>query len=192
MDPLLESDDNDVLDNADVAQLREQIRTLTQARLDDQETLRQVLEQLATLAAAQAAQLNTHLVRSVERDDTSTGSQDGTPKYSKKFPDPDPLSDGADPTFESWKLQMQGKFRVNADHFEDEEAKMLYLFNRTSGNAQKHLQPRYDDKSQVRFTCVREMIEHLEAIYVNPNKVRDAQFDYNRLTMKTSQTFVDF
>jgi len=54
IDPLLESD-NDVSDEADVARMREQIRTLTQARLDDQQTLRQVLEQLATLAAAQAA-----------------------------------------------------------------------------------------------------------------------------------------
>jgi len=35
MDPLLDSDDNDVLDGADVAQLREQIRTLTQAWKDD-------------------------------------------------------------------------------------------------------------------------------------------------------------
>jgi len=29
IDPLLDSDDNDVLDGADVAQLKEQIRTLT-------------------------------------------------------------------------------------------------------------------------------------------------------------------
>jgi hypothetical protein len=36
---------------------------------------------------------------------------------------------------------MQGKLQVNADHFEDEEAKMLYVFNCTSGDAQKHLQP---------------------------------------------------
>lgn len=53
---------------------------------------------------------------------------------------------------------MLGKFQVNADHFEDEEAKMLYLFNRTTGHAQKHLQPRYEDDSLVRFTSVKEMI----------------------------------
>ena len=35
MDPLLETDNDDVQDNADVAQLREQIRTLNQARKDD-------------------------------------------------------------------------------------------------------------------------------------------------------------
>jgi len=36
---------------------------------------------------------------------------------------------------------MQSKFQVNADYYEDEEAKMLYFFNRTTSNANKHLQP---------------------------------------------------
>ena len=81
---------------------------------------------------------------------------------------------------------------MNADHYEDEEAKMLYLFNRTTGDAQKHLRPRYDDESPVRFTCAQEMILHLAAIYVNPNRVRDAKYDYNRLTMRTGQTFTEF
>jgi len=35
IDPLLDSNDNDVLDGADVAQLREQICMLTQACKDD-------------------------------------------------------------------------------------------------------------------------------------------------------------
>jgi hypothetical protein len=107
-DPLFDTDNNEAVDEADVAQLREQMCTLTQARRDDQDTLRLILEQLATLAAAQAAQQTP--VRFVERDDSSNtsnlGSQDRTPRYSKKQPDPNPLSDGADPTFESWKLQI--------------------------------------------------------------------------------------
>ena len=81
---------------------------------------------------------------------------------------------------------------MNADNFEDEAAKMLYVFNRTSRDAQKHLRPRYDDESQVRFTSAQEMIQHLAAIYVNPNKARDARYDYNRLIMKPSQPFVEF
>ena len=100
MDPLPETDDDKLLDNADDAQLREQIRTLNKARREDQKTLKQVLEQVATLAAALAAQQNP--VRSVERDDgSSTGSQERTQRYSKKLPDLDPLSNGTNPTFES-------------------------------------------------------------------------------------------
>src|SRR5436190_9438108 len=192
MDPLMETEDYEGLDDsADVAQLREQICTLTQACKDDQQTLKLILEQLATLAAAQAAQQN--VVHTVEHVDTAvTGSQDWTPKYLKKQPDPNPLSDGTDPTFESWKLQVQGKFWVNANHFADEEAKMLYLFNCTTGDAQKHLCPCFDDDSPACFADAQEMIQHLAAIYVNPNRVRDAKYDYNCLIMKAGQTFTEF
>jgi hypothetical protein len=113
-------------------------------------------------------------------------------RYSKKLPDPVPLSDGRDPTFLSWKLQIQGKFRGNADYFQDEEDKMFYLFNRTTGDAQKHLQPRYDEDSQTRFTSAKEMLTYLASIYVNPNAVRDARHEYNALAMKPSQPFSEF
>lgn len=47
---------------------------------------------------------------------------------------------------------------------------MFYLFGRTTGDAQRHLQPRYNDDSQTRFVSAKEMIQHLASIYVNPNK----------------------
>ena len=111
---------------------------------------------------------------------------------SVKLPDPQPLSDGIDPTFENWRIQVRGKLRVNHDHFLSEEAKMLYVFGRTTGDAQRHLQAKFEDDSPVRFTSVSEMLQHLAAIYVNPNKVRDARYDYNRLMMNSSQTFAEF
>ena len=69
---------------------------------------------------------------------------------------------------------------------------MLYLFNRTSGDAQKHLQPRYDEDSQTRFVSAREMLDYLASIYVNPNAIRDARHEYNSLTMKQGQLFSEF
>ena len=134
-------------------------------------------------------------LHTIERDtpDSTILSLDANPRhYSKKLPDPPPLSDGSDPTFASWKIQVQGKFRVNADHFPDEEAKMFYLFNRTTGDAQKHLQPRYDDDAQTRFVSAKEMLELLATIFVNPNQVRDARYDYNRLMMTAGQSFAEF
>src|SRR3982074_2714806 len=132
--------------------------------------LGQILAQLAALTAAQTP-LPQDYVHSVERGTSiSTDTQDRIPRYSKKQPDPQPLSDGIDPTFESWKLQIQGKFCVNANHFQDEEAKMFYLFNCTPGDAQKHLHPQYDDDSQTRFVSAKEMVQHLATIYINPNK----------------------
>src|SRR5436190_22865891 len=41
---------------------------------------------------------------------------------SAKIPDPPILTDGKDPTFKSWKLQIWGKLHVNADHFPTDEA----------------------------------------------------------------------
>ena len=87
---------------------------------------------------------------------------------------------------------MRGKLRVNHDHFPSEEAKMLYLFGRTTGDAQRHLQAKFEDESPVRFTSVNEMIQHLAAIYVNPNKVQDTCYNYNRLIIKSNQSFTKF
>jgi hypothetical protein len=84
------------------------------------------------------------------------------------------------------------EFRVNADHFEDEEARMFYLFNRTIGDAQKYHRPRYNDDSQTRFVSAKEIVQHLATIYVNPNKVHDTKYNYNRLIIKTGQTFAEF
>jgi hypothetical protein len=113
-------------------------------------------------------------------------------KYSKKIPDPRFLSDGIDPTFKSWKIQVQGKLRVNSDHFSSEEDKMLYIFNCTQGDAQVHLLPQFQDDAPTRFASSVEMINYLAAIYTNPNEVRDARYEYGRLTMKTNQTFNEF
>ncbi|PMD26102.1 hypothetical protein NA56DRAFT_336499 [Hyaloscypha hepaticicola] len=69
---------------------------------------------------------------------------------------------------------------------------MLYLFNRTSGDTQKHLQPRYDEDSQTRFIIAKEMLDYLASIYINPNAIREARHDYNSLLMKPSQSFSEF
>ena len=58
---------------------------------------------------------------------------------SAKVADPPLLTDGTDPTFDNWKLQLQDKLKVNADHFPNAQAKMAYVFGRTGGNAQTHL-----------------------------------------------------
>jgi hypothetical protein len=113
-------------------------------------------------------------------------------RRSKKLSDPNPLSNGIEPTFEAWRILVKGKLRANADHYPTEEDRMFYVFNRTSGNAQKHLLPRYEEDSCLRFQSATEMIQYLASIYVNPNKIRDARYTYGRLTMKTGQPFAEF
>ncbi len=70
---------------------------------------------------------------------------------SSKIPDPPVLTDRKDPTFENWKLQIQGKLRVNADYFLDEEAHMTHVFGHTGSDAQKYLSPRFDENTSEPF-----------------------------------------
>ena len=55
---------------------------------------------------------------------------------SVKLPNPLLLLDGIDLTFKNWRIQVQGKLCVNYNHFPSKEAKMLYLFGRTTRDAQ--------------------------------------------------------
>jgi hypothetical protein len=61
---------------------------------------------------------------------------------------------------------------------------MFYLFNYTSGDAQKHLQPRYDKDFLARFNITKEIIDYLAIIYINSNLIRDAKYDYNALVIR--------
>ena len=135
---------SEIEDNDDAVDVHEQIRALAASQKADrleakntQETLQEILESLAALqeSSASSSRSPSRPVHSTECD--TPGSTDTMTKQSKsvKLPDPQPLSDGIDPTFENWRIQVRGKLRVNHDHFLSEEAKMLYLFGRTIGDA---------------------------------------------------------
>jgi hypothetical protein len=195
----LEQPDSDYDDAPeDSNTLQEQVQALTQDQSRTQRLLEQLLSRLplpSNPAPRTAAPSPQNIVRSTERQtpESTILSPSTGHKYSKKLPDPQPLSDGTDPTFLGWKIQIQGKFRSNGDHFQDEEDKMFYVFNRTTGDAQKHLQPRIDEDSQTRFVSAKEMIDYLASIFVNPNQVRDAKWEYDHnCTMKKTQTFAEF
>ena len=121
-------------------------------------------------------------------------TRDETPVHSKsaKIPDPPLLTDGTEPTFESWKLQKKGKQCVNSDYFPSSDARMAYVFSRTGGDAQKHLLPRYADDSRETFLSEQEMLEHLPSIYEDPFKSANARLEYRGLMMKVSETFAEF
>jgi hypothetical protein len=111
------------------------------------------------------------------------------PFLSAKHPDPTPLKDNTDPKFEHWKLEMEGKFKRNADHFKTEDDKMIYVYGRTEGEAREHLTPRYTDGG---FETARAMIDYLATVYVNRYKVQNARHEYRRLVMKATQPFPEF
>jgi hypothetical protein len=78
--------------------------------------------------------------------------------------------------------------------FPTERSAMLYLFNRTEGDAQDHLHPRYtrDPGNMDPYASTVQMWQTLDAIYVNPHLVRDSKNAYKELRMGQSQSFNDF
>ena len=90
---------------------------------------------------------------------------------SSKVPDLPKLSDNLEPTYKHWQIQILGKLKVNADHFESEDARMYYVFNSISRDAQKYLYLCYRADSEGLFLTAIEMISYLETIYINPYEV---------------------
>jgi hypothetical protein len=111
---------------------------------------------------------------------------------STKLPDPPVLTDGKEPTFESWKLQVQGKLHVNSDHFATIYARKTYVFSRTGGDAQKHLLPRVISDSLEPFQDDEEMLEYLTSIYEDPFKKTNARKEYQILKIKPLEPFSTF
>jgi hypothetical protein len=62
--------------------------------------------------------------------------------YSYKTRDIQTLSDGVDPTYEAWSIQLEGKFLEPQFENCSERFWMHYVFGVTSGTAQGHLQTR--------------------------------------------------
>ena len=111
---------------------------------------------------------------------------------SAKVPDPAKLSDGISPTYDYWHVQIIGKFKVNADHFADEDARMYYVFNTTDGDAQRYLYARYQPNATYPFKTATEMIDYLGEHFVNPHRVREAKREYKKMRMNETQSFHEF
>lgn len=111
---------------------------------------------------------------------------------SAKITDAPMLSDGESPTFRNWRKALEDKFSVNGDHFHNEEAKMAYLFGRTEGDANQHLDAVYRTNTSADLESAAELVQYLQDIYENPNERADARHLFQLLHMAKDQTFTSF
>jgi hypothetical protein len=102
------------------------------------------------------------------------------------------LSDGKDPTYTSWSILIQAKLRDNNDHFPSEKSKLTYVYGRTTGAAQAHLEPRYEYGAPNPFLTVDEVMAFLAAIYQNPMRQAIAQDGYYNLNQGRTELFSEF
>jgi hypothetical protein len=162
--------------------------------VDEEGTERQKLRQQVLELKEELLEAKESAVRSGPRNttDSDTSQRSERMKRSAKMPDPPALSDGVSPTFDSWLIKMEHKLRSNADHFEDEQDRIAYVFSRTEGNASEHLEPRMSRNSNERFATAEEALDYLTAIYVDPNREMSDRDDYRRLFMNKDTNFSDF
>jgi hypothetical protein len=85
---------------------------------------------------------------------TPTGSN-----YKPKAKDPLQFGNDSALKYPAWKDQILDKFEIDLGMFPTERTTMLYLFNRTKGDAQDYLHPRYtrDPGNTEPYTSTAEM-----------------------------------
>jgi hypothetical protein len=113
-------------------------------------------------------------------------------RRSHKMDDPEKLDDGISPTYASWCILLEGKLEANADWWTTERGRINYVFSRTTGKAQGHLEPRMSRTSPNRWTSVEEILDHLDIIFRNHFEKEEAADQYARLSQQASEDFNDF
>ena len=126
------------------------------------------------------------------RDHSLTAALSEKERRSPKQPDPPLLSDGKDPTYTSWSILVQAKLQDNDDHFPSENSKLTYVYGRTTGAAQAHLEPWFEYGAPNPFLAVDEVMAHLAAIYQNPMRQAIAQDGYYNLNQGRTELFSEF
>jgi hypothetical protein len=103
------------------------------------------------------------------------------------------LSDGTDPTFEAWRLQILARFRDDPGWYNSEERKLDYMLRRTRGDAQIHMIAGMKDESLPGFfETARDALAHLRQALVNPQALREARNQFRALRMGSSEAFAQF
>jgi hypothetical protein len=111
---------------------------------------------------------------------------------SAKISDPEKLSDRRGTPFKRWEMQVLGKLRINHDHYDDEEARMYFVFSCTTGEANDYLYPRYQYSSNDRFASHLDMLSYLNSIYTDADRPVQARKEYHELHMLPKQAFTSF
>ncbi len=69
---------------------------------------------------------------------------------------------------------------------------MYYVYSQTGGDTRKHLYLRYYYRATNLFISVDEMLDYLKGALIDPNKVREAKWKYDRLSIVSTKTFFKF
>ncbi|OJJ86637.1 uncharacterized protein ASPGLDRAFT_44482 [Aspergillus glaucus CBS 516.65] len=111
---------------------------------------------------------------------------------SEKVPDPPLLTDGKEPKFEDWMIEMKGKFVANADRFDNDQMKRVYLTSRTGGLARQQLSVRLREDATDPYTSVEQMFKTLTTAFRNPHCRMEADAELQTMYMHPGDKFLEF
>ncbi|EED23126.1 conserved hypothetical protein [Talaromyces stipitatus ATCC 10500] len=114
------------------------------------------------------------------------------PSKSTKLPKGAKLSDGVDPIFDSWLIDMRHSLNSNEDHYDTPETRMAFVKRICEGKAARYLLPQMREDSLNPFVNVEDMFEHLKTIFHDVNRVVKAKNQLFTLQMKKDTHFQDF
>ena len=147
-----------------------------------------------TLALATAKQGALDLKQELARKDAIINHLEGmnlAPQRSTPIPDP-PIFDGtSDLKLNHWIMKMSAKLRINYDHYESNEERVLYTASRLGGSALDHIIPRLTDEAKKPFDTPEEIFKILEAAFESPVKDNEAYLQYYEL-QQADRSFAAF
>jgi hypothetical protein len=103
------------------------------------------------------------------------------------------LSNGMDPTFDAWKLQLEDRFEDDHNWYNTERRKLAYMLRRTKGNAQVHMIAGMKNKELPGFFhTAQDALNSLEHALTNPQATKEAQKLFRKLIMSNTESFAQF
>lgn len=94
--------------------------------------------------------------------------------------------------FESWYYQMTDKLKVNADHFTDDQARLVEIKSHLKGQAMRNVQPYLRSTHPDQITTADRLLAHLWDEYDEPNKKENAEAAFRRCLQSKYPTFAEF
>ncbi|RKF58572.1 hypothetical protein GcM3_181023, partial [Golovinomyces cichoracearum] len=128
---------------------------------------------------------------------TGTPSTKYTERGSKierltKVDDPDQFFDETEKDkldFDGWRLGVEAQLRDNADWFPTLDQKINYIMHRLAGKASKETIPFLKSSNPERFKSAKSMLDHLEAQFGDPDRIRKAENEWDKLQMKDPESY---
>ena len=112
---------------------------------------------------------------------------------STKLPDPPVFNGdtGSKVLFVDWKLRIEDKLRLNADHYLTGDFQLAYVITRLGGEAVQHTLPR---RRKGTYLSANELLNHLSDLYETPSEVvqQDNRRTFRKLKQEKNQSFPEF